>query len=218
MEEDYSNTPAHRFAREIADAMGRQWQYDGEVVNNNRVGYIDGPNAGRLGIVLDPWYDDPEHGHNNYRVKVIGCYPKFMRDTIRPHEHESPEITCAPTRTPESIARDIQNRFLPDYWPALDEAHETAGRYEREFYAMLDGMGVLSETLEAKFEPDPSIGRTPVIRYSGKDIRATVEWNGNYGVSMELRWLPLEVAVEVAELLKRHEDRQIPAHLKGAQT
>jgi hypothetical protein len=162
MEEDYRNLPAHRFAREIADAMGPQWRYDSEAVNNNRCAYVDGPNAGRICIVLDPWYNDPEE-RRDYCIEVIGVYARFLRDDVRSHKYEVPRITCAPSRGGEAIARDIDRRVLPDYWPALDETHKAAGRYEQGFYTMLDGMGVLSETLEARFEPEPTAWGTPHI-------------------------------------------------------
>jgi len=213
MEEDYRNMPAHRFARDIADAMGPQWRYDAEAANNNRCGYINGPDGAKLGIILDPWYDRPEE-RSKYRVEVVGCYASFLRDTIRPHKHEAPRITCAPSRGAEAIARDIERRFLPGYWPALDETHEAAGRYEQQFYAMLDGMGVLSETLEAKFEPEPTAWGNPHMRWSSRDISTHIKWHGEYGISMEINHLPVDVAVEIAELLKQHADAQIPAHTK----
>jgi hypothetical protein len=190
------------------------WRYDDETVTSNRCGYIDGPNTARLCIILDPWHDDPEMARRDYRLKVIGCYARFMRDDIRPHKHEAPEITCAPSRGAEAIAGDIERRFLPDDWSALDETHQNAARYERAFYAMLDGMGVLSETLEARFQPGPSIWDTPRIRFSGRDMGVTIEWHSSYGLQLEIRAVPLDVAIEIAEVLKRHEDAQIPAHMK----
>jgi hypothetical protein len=214
VEEDYRSKPAHRFAREIADAMGPQWTYDAEDVTNSRCAHLDGPNAGRIRIILDPWYDDPEMTRRDYRIEVIGCYARFLRDDVRPHEHEAPRITCAPSRGAETIASDIERRFLPDYWPALDETHNAAGRYERQFYKMLDGMGVLSETLEARFEPEPTAWGTPNIRWSGRDMSTRIQWHGEYGISMEINHLPVDVAVEIAELLKQHEDAQVPAHMK----
>jgi hypothetical protein len=212
MNEDYRNAPAHRFARDIAAAMGIEWAYDGAKLNVRQVGYIDGPSGARIGIVLDPWYDDPSMARRDYRVEVIGCYPEVFGETMRPHKHPSPKITCSPERTPAAIAGDIERRFLPDYWLSLAEAREMAARRERDFYAMLDGMRVLSETLEAPFHPDPRDGRDPVVRFSGADVHATFRWSGAYGLHVEIRWLPLEAAVEVAEVLKRFGGVQIPAH------
>jgi hypothetical protein len=186
MERDYRDAPAHRFARDIADAMGKDWQYDGEDVRSRRVGYIAGPKGARIGIILDPWYDDPERERSKYRVEVIGCYARLFRDELRPHKHEAPQMTCAPSRGAEAIARDISNRCLPDYWPALNESHEAASRYEREFYTMLDGMGVLSETLEARLNPDLSIWGSHSMHWSGRDAHATVEWHGPYGISIDI--------------------------------
>ena len=69
-----------------------------------------------------------------------------------------------------------------------------------------------AETLEAPFHPDPRDGRDPVVHFSGADVHATFRWNGAYGLHVEIRWLPLEAAVEVADVLKRFEGNQVPAH------
>lgn len=44
--------------------------------------------------------------------------------------------------------------------------------------------------------------RSAGVAQAGKDVHATIEWHGPYGISIEIRWLSLESALTVVEALK----------------
>lgn len=69
--------------------------------------------------------DEPRRG----RVTVHGVLPRYLNgQTIHAADNINPVITCSMERTPEAIARDIENRIFPDFSAAYTLAEEHKAR------------------------------------------------------------------------------------------
>lgn len=208
--EQYGTAAAHVKAKEIAAAMGRRWSYDETEIRSARAAYIEGQNGARIVLLLEPDWDEPGHVNHRYRLGVMGCYPRVYNADTEPRESPG-KITCSPKRSAEAIARDILGRLVPEYLVALEKAKAIGAQYERQIFQMLDGMGALSETLEVEFNAQLDPYRTTVLRWSGRSadpnrLHTTIEWHGPYGITVNATNMPLELAVEIAETIKRFDE------------
>jgi hypothetical protein len=83
--------------------------------------YLDGENGATIVGGVGRWGIGPG------RIEIRGEWPRsdeFRCVEYAPYYTDVPKITVALSRGPESIAGDIERRFLPEYLPAFEKQRE----------------------------------------------------------------------------------------------
>lgn len=99
-------------ATEIARILGAEWAAD-PTVRNTATTYVQilNPDGRSIQITVD-WKDDS-------RLHIMGGYLNPPNECIYPSYlityQKTPELYLKASRTAKALAREIQNRFLPDY-------------------------------------------------------------------------------------------------------
>ena len=142
-------------------------------------------------------FGDPFTWERSKRVEISGSYAQLNGSHFGPLLSSTPRITCARSRGPEAIAKDISSRFLPKYLPLYEAS---VRRYEDQL-----GQEILRDSILAQLgtilgvEPDQS-GREPSLyHYSDHGDTTIRETNGT--VKMEIRSLSVAKALEIAQVL-----------------
>lgn len=136
------------------------------------------------------------------RVRVAGHYPSWENTYYTVYGQSSPSITVAYDRGAEAIAKEIGRRFLPD---ALDW-YRKAVAYVQSAKAYRSAKEEIAQKLaEAsggvvgghdKENPQVS-SRNGSVSFTFKDFSP-----GSDTTSIEIRWVSLETALQIAAILK----------------
>jgi hypothetical protein len=105
------------------------------------------------------------------RVRISGSYPESTDGQVFwPHNSDRPRISCAISRGPEAIAKDVARRFIPAYTKEYEKQLQAVARHERNLETETCIMDTLAALLQTTVY-NPS-GRDPAISYNGHKITA----------------------------------------------
>jgi len=185
-----TNEELHALARDIAQALGAEWQYASEQPYEHRALL-----AGSGGIGLNLAWKQSNHG----RLTIVGCWPELVWYKERSYSFEPyqdrPIISVAASRGPNNIAKDIERRLLPKYLPLWEGAVKARNARLAEI-----------EKLESMLVRLLEIPGTREDK--GKDGARFGESNGPWGsietysdgpATLTIHNLPFEVAREILE-------------------
>jgi hypothetical protein len=96
-----------------------------------RMAKINGPDESGIYVSSEGYYTSPDKG----RLTITGFYPRDQDQEY--YLPEPPSITVSMKRAPADIARDIQKRFMPDYWQLYLDSVERRKNY-RNYIAQRD--------------------------------------------------------------------------------
>ena len=167
----------------------------------NRMSITDS-NGSTLNIRVDG-YDF----ERSQRLVISGAYPRHGNETVIHLSHDQyPRITCAISRGPEAIARDIKRRFLPDYLALVEKANRLIEDHTKRD-AIIQQQ---AERIALAFGVPPGDfgtngGDSPVLYVHNGEMSGTVRINGEHSVNVELRWCPPDLVVAVGEAIRRFE-------------
>lgn len=135
------------------------------------------------------------------RVEAMGSFPSVGSEDFGPHHRDRVKISCAVSRGPVAIARDIQARLLPWYETAYREALERQDKRladqlweDRTALDLAEVSGCDVERLQWQDGP-----RVPVRR---GDVFGTFAVSSyDQRITIELRRVPVDVAHRIMALL-----------------
>jgi hypothetical protein len=172
----------------------------------DHIAYLVRADGARIGVMVGSW-------SAKGRVSIAGMWPKFADGPTYWSSRERAEITCAATRTPEAIAREIQRRLIPGY----DHEYAIARAYVDRHNANVHDAKAVAARIAAVVGGHPSTDATRrgdgVHIHGGPDavyrLRVDPE-RGTHGVSVscELHDLDPETAAEVLAVIKTAEERK----------
>ena len=197
------------FAQQVAEALGHGWTAHG-VNGNNARAIIENPNTTPEGIAA--FYVGCDHcwWERSDRVEVTGRYPGYKgRPVLNSYEDDFPRITCAVDRGAEAVAREIERRFLPRYWPLAEKALELAAHYERENATAGEAARDIAEIVGGEVSVDGQrLLDTPSVRFS-KDgggngrMYGKMEVHGDE-VNLDMSGVPVALAERIAAEVARY--------------
>lgn len=139
--------------------------------------------------------------HYRHRIHVRGCWPRDQRNgSYAPHSG-APKISVGVMRSPKSIAREIERRFLPEFLP-LWHAAEGRRREAGEANTKAEALAARLRNVFGLPHPEPSrygLDRDTVRVYAGD---ATFEVRCYGSVKIEITTSREDVALRVAELVR----------------
>lgn len=191
------------FTRKVAECLGSGWE---AVIAGDQVRlYKDG--VERIFLRGDGW-----KWNEDGRVSVHGIYPQFCNRGVLSWygENVCPHITCAISRGPAAVARDIERRFLPDFWHHVERAEKLVEQYTNDMQSRarnaLDIAGVLGENIPSNLRDgwESQIK----IRFGGYN---NAPW-GHVDVSkedytFEIRHCPVDLGLQIAQVIARHKGK-----------
>ena len=119
-------------------------------------------------------------------VEVTGVYPEGCTPA------DAPRITLDPQRPVAELAADLQQRFLPSYLAQLARMQAPA-----------------LARLAAILDTDPPDGATGRLYWrAGASTWACVKVQAPDSIAIEMRHLPLDLAVAVCQVLQKHHDQR----------
>jgi hypothetical protein len=135
------------------------------------------------------------------RLEISGSYAR--KDTgygfISSYDHP-PSIGVTSSRPPKALARDIQRRFLPEFHRFHELAMERKRQHEEYEANQEKAAQVIAEAFEGEIRNDNSGVRFSRILNDGPWGHIDVSGNGT--VMIEIRDLPVDLAVQIGHLLK----------------
>ena len=170
------------------------WEAQPIEEGNNRA-HITHETGATFGLTVDAY-------GNRERVEVYGIYPNYPpRETGYGSRGyplsgvDTPRITCALSRGPEAIARDIERRFLDSFIKCYELAVERIAADEEYLNDEEAAVSRLADIL--------GVGLTRgEVRYNCNDIGATISPNGRDSVKFELWHVSTDIAAQICEILK----------------
>lgn len=187
---------AHRL-NELAQGIASHldgWEAQPFEENNNRA-HITHETGATFGITIDAY------GKKD-RVEVYGIYPHYpYRKNGNANRGyplsgvDTPRITCALSRGPEAIAKDIERRFLNKYIRCYELAVERIAQdeeYQNDQEACISRLADILGVSTTRSE----------IYYNHNNIWGTIKPNGRDDVTFELRRVPTAIAAKICEVLK----------------
>ncbi len=192
----------HELATLVGANMGWDWRYSRED-SNPHCAAIVGPEGMQICLTAGSYAMTD-------RVHISGRYPEGTthsgrRETFSPRSDDKrASITCAVSKGVTQIARDILHRFLPayqeQYQDGLQRRRQWLDAHERQ-QAVLDQLAAVMGPRCRK----PADGRDQDDRLHLNCSRSVyghleVSYQGDT-VSIEARYVPVEVAVQIAALL-----------------
>ena len=136
------------------------------------------------------------------RLEISGSYP--IKDNgygyISSYD-DPPQIGVTSSRKPEALAKDIKSRFLPKFH-AFHELAMERKRQHQEYVANQQKAGELIVEAFPYAEPHRDGERVRFGSVSNGTSWGDVNLSGNGTVTIEARSVPIELAVQVGELLR----------------
>ena len=181
MHSDYA--PLHTLAKQVAGILG--WKYNEDA--QNWLALLSNAEAS-LGL---------EMTHKG-KVVVTGFLPK---GNYSRHDLHGPKISITASRGPEAIAKEIQRRLLPDYEAVMAEAMKRKADAEAYDNAARNNL----ERLADAFGTVVRDGDTTLHVGSVNDNYYGVATAGNTWARLELRSVPIDMAVRIGRILSGQE-------------
>lgn len=143
-------------------------------------------------------------GSNSKRMTIAGSYPRHYA----PLYEEQPRITVSLERSPATIAKDIERRFLDRYLELLDKYQKLEASYicfREKKNAALDELACTARATNISLYTENSDGNF----YASKgelSLNGTVTNHGN-GIlaNLNLRWIPMDLAKEICRLYAEYQ-------------
>ena len=184
---------------QIALYLGRPWKFNTlEQESCWQRQIIDG--QGR-GLIISKEYNQP-------KFKISG---RFDRQVTDPNQRDFCSIGVSINRQPKAIAADIQRRLLPRYLTAFDIARNRFLENQRK-----------AELLDAIAQSFLKISKGSIISHQSCDTQKNIRFDHGmvtlYGhseeISMDLKRLNIEQAIQIAALLKAYKAEPISTNFK----
>lgn len=153
MNEINMNAVAQRVAVHLRD-----WEANPN--DNARVGVLQRPDGGRIHLRLS---------NNGARIEVSGVYP-----TPISYHGNNPMITVSPRRTSQAIARDIEQRFLPEYDKLFARSWADANNEHRRLQERIETTRRLADLLDIPFHPSSDPKNVQYLNWAEGDFYARV--------------------------------------------
>jgi hypothetical protein len=133
------------------------------------------------------------------RLEISGSYPR--KETgygfISSYDHP-PSIGVTSSRPPKAQARDIKRRFLPEFHRFHELAMERKRQHEEYEANQQKAAKLIAEAFGGEIRNDNS-----GVRFSRNDGPwGHIDVSGNGTVMIEIRNLPVNLAVQIGHLLK----------------
>ena len=188
------------FAQEVARHLGEGWEVSRVRPNQMRL-QKDG--VERLLLKGNDWYS----WERSDRVEVHGIFPDFEgQPALSWHNEKKPYITCAKNLGPENLARAIKSRFLPKFWPHVEQAEQIV----RGMQAGWDRRKVNAQALSAILGEPAGNGRGhPAGAHDQLSISLNSSSDGLYGkvrvfegsCTFTINNCPVELGRQIAQLI-----------------
>ena len=129
------------FALDVAAALG--WAMSPQKHGSGNP-HLIGPNGATIALRFNGW-------NNEGRVRVFGTWPEADKinggtEHFHPYQ-EKHEITCATSRGPAAVAKDISRRLLPDFLPAWDKQDERKTQFQNREIILTEATRQLGEIM-----------------------------------------------------------------------
>ncbi len=147
------NLVAQRLAAHLQD-------WEAELNDNTRVGVLLRPDGGRIHLRLS---------NNGARIEVSGVCP-----TPVSYHNNNPMITISPHRTAQAIARDIEQRFLPEYDKLFAQSWADAENERRRVQEKIEDTQRLATLLGMTYRPPADRNSAHELSWSEGDFHAYV--------------------------------------------
>ena len=153
------------------------------------------------GLIISKEYNAP-------KFKISGRFDKRLTD---PHQSNFCSIGVSINRQPKAIAADIERRLLPSYLKAFDVAR-------KRFLENQQKAGLLDAIAQSFLK----ISKGSIISHQSCDTQKNIRFDHGtatlYGhseeISMDLRRLNIEQAIQIAALLQTDKAKPIPTNFK----
>ena len=132
------------------------------------------------------------------RLEISGSYPRKEGNYGYISSHDNPpEIGVTSSRPPKALAKDIKRRFLPKFHEFWELAQERKRRHEEYVTNQQNAGELIAEAFDGELRGERvRIGSTLDDGYWGH-----VDVSGNGTVVIEMRNVPVELAVQIGRLL-----------------
>lgn len=191
------------FAEQVADEMGEEWKAEG---HRSRRMVLVGPQGGKISITGD--------GYNweaSDRVKVFGIYPTYEGVTVlSPHNTQFPKISVAVGRGAAAVAKAIQRRFLPKYWPLVERASKLVVQYAADNGRVLRDAGMIAQTIDGQIQPrsveSGILCKTPIVRFRCGGVSGAAQVQ-NDAINLSIRYCSLDLVLQLLEIVGNYGDK-----------
>lgn len=179
----------------IASALGEGWTVNADPDRSTWNVEIDGPDDERL--YLSKGNKAPCDSVT--RLCISGGYGHLAEYAQMPYQLQRAEITVSRDRGPEVIAKEIRRRLFPTYHAEMSRIREAvdrstnAAKLRGELAARLGGREISHSSSESR----------TVVSVPGGSITINYEATG---CSVDLYSCPVDVAVLLAEALRKAEE------------
>ena len=196
------------FALDVVAALG--WAMSPQKHGSGNP-HLVGPNGATIALSFNGW-------NNEGRVRVSGTWPEADKinggtERFYPYQ-EAHKITCAISRGPAAVAKDINRRLLPDFLPAWDEQDERRTKFQNREIILTDATRQLGEIMGSISTGDGrgygqefraySRGMNPSGHADSSTYRTGSLPNATVleevSVTLEIRNVPFPKALEIARL------------------
>jgi len=190
------------FAEQVANEMEEEWKVDTEKEYQYHRVVLEGPRDGVISIVVDRGWE------NSNRVRIFGGYPTYEGVTVlSSHDTKFPEIGVAISRGAAVIAREIQRRFLPKYWPLVERASKLVERYTTDNEIVLYNAEYIEQVSGGCIRPHSVEGaiicKTPIVQFDSGDIRGKVQVQ-RHTVNLDIKYCPIGLALQLLEIVSNY--------------
>lgn len=196
-----------QFTRELAVALGYPEGAAGPAFphfHDNPAMAIRFDDTGTFGLMLnfDGWRMEG-------KLRVSGLQPRYRTGQTATGGQSS--IQCTYGRGTAAAAKDIQRRFLPDYLDAhrkalatIAETHSKWDTLNNAARALAKALGVSDDAIDHRDVYQPRVLIPCKARLASGEMRVT---DGGREVTVELRWVPVELALRVAAVIREFNEQ-----------
>ncbi len=151
------------------------------------------------------------YGVPTTHIDISGFYPRdFNRQLQTPYNTRLPHCKIAISRGGDKIAKEIQSRFLPEYYKLNNEVIERNAKALLQHSRRMDVMSILSKRFNIPIAENGYSQDSQYTLYCSREkdgvSRIQVDYNCMVRFDVEL---PVDKAIAVLELLKEKEEEVI---------
>jgi hypothetical protein len=185
----------HFHAERICKAMGAGWSLDSKYFESHWMRRLNGPAGHGLSIALE----DRCQSRKPCRLSITGFFPYEKPYDLK---HSATGIKVSEEKEAETIVKDIERRFMPEYLQVFDacaEAREQHDQYETQ----------KAELFRAAVEAAGEVGSTNKntegmlhISSDNCDLYGDVRVTSDHSYEINLRSVPVKAAMAILTVLK----------------